>query len=212
MKRALKNFLNRYDLFAPFLLRREGGLYEEGWFRSYRQKAAVDRSGRPIPWLTYAAIHFLEERVNREMKVFEYGSGNSTLWWAERAGSVYACEHDRSWYEAMSGVVPANVTLRYLELNREGEYSREAARFSGAFDIVVVDGRERVNCIRQCGGALTPGGVVILDDSQDAEYAEGIRFLHDSGFRSITFEGLGPMTHLAKKTTIFYRPGNCLGI
>lgn len=212
MKEAIKALLNRFDLFAPFLLRREGGLFEEGWFRSYREKKPVSRDGRPIPWMTYAAIHFLEKRVHRAMNVFEYGSGNSTLWWAERVNSVYACEHDRTWYKSIKERTPSNVTLQQIDLDYGGEYAGEIGKYSKKFDIAVVDGRDRVNCIRNSLGALAEGGVIILDDSNVPDYEEGRQFLNAVGFREIAFEGIGPIMHTSKSTSVFYKSGNCLDI
>lgn len=40
-----------------------GYLRSSGWFKSIVEQAPVDGQGRPLPWLTYAAIHFLENRV-----------------------------------------------------------------------------------------------------------------------------------------------------
>ena len=212
MKEAIKAFLNRFDLFAPFLLRWEGALEKEGWFRSYRERASVNRDGRPIPWMTYAAIHFLEKRVDRSMKVFEYGAGNSTFWWAERVNSVLACEHDRDWYGMLLKRLPGNVTLVQIDLEYGGAYSGEIQKFSKKFDIVVVDGRDRVNCIRNTLNSLTERGVIILDDSNVTDYDEGRKFLHSTGFREITLEGMGPVMHTSKTTSIFYRSNNCLCI
>jgi len=212
VKEAIKAYLNRFDLFAPFLLRREGALAEEGWFRSYRERTPVDRDGRPIPWMTYAAIHFLEKRVDRSMKVFEYGSGNSTFWWAERVNSVHACEHDRDWYKLVLQGLPENVTLRQIDLEYGGAYSGEIRKFSKAFDIVVVDGRDRVNCIRNSLNSLSERGVIILDDSNLPDYDDGSKFLHVAGFREIALEGMGPVMHTSKTTSIFYQSDNCLGI
>ena len=212
MKEVVKKFLNRFDLFAPLLLRREGALAEEGWFRSYRERASIDLGGKPIPWMTYSAIHFLEKRVDRSMKVFEYGSGNSTFWWAERVNSVLACEHDRDWYELVLKSLPENVTLRQIDLEYGGAYTGEIMKFNNAFDIVIIDGRDRVNCIRNALNALSERGVIILDDSNDPEYDEGCKFLHAAGFREIALEGMGPVMHTSKITSIFYQSNNCLGI
>ena len=62
--KAVSNFL------ALCSLARGGScLRTVGWFRSWRERSAVDRDGKPIPWLTYAAIALLEARVRREMRL-----------------------------------------------------------------------------------------------------------------------------------------------
>src|SRR5215203_492131 len=52
-----------------------------------------------IPWFSYAAIDFLEKYIKREMTVCEYGSGGSTLFFAERAKSVYSIEDNAKWFD-----------------------------------------------------------------------------------------------------------------
>lgn len=75
-------------------------LATSGWLRSRRDKAAVDRSGQPLPWFTYPSVQFIATRIGRGLSVFEYGSGASTLWWAARVRTVVSCGklmHDRFW-------------------------------------------------------------------------------------------------------------------
>ncbi len=49
-----------------------------GHLQTVRSKAAIDRTGRPVPWYTYPAIEYLKQFDFAETSVFEYGSGNST--------------------------------------------------------------------------------------------------------------------------------------
>ena len=52
-----------------------------------------------IPWLTFPSINFLNKNINKQMTVFEYGSGGSTLFWSERIKQIISVEHDKKWYE-----------------------------------------------------------------------------------------------------------------
>lgn len=189
--------------------RARGFLREKGWFESYRAKMPL-QFGQPVPFYTYAAIEFLEPRIDRSLSVFEYGSGYSTLWWAARAKSVVACEHEAAWLERMRGMVPANVQLVHRELVANGDYSREATHHRA--DVIVVDGRDRVNCAKNCLPGLTERGVIIWDNSERERYREGQVFLKEHGFRRIDFGGYGPIDWWPWCTTVFYRDGNCLGI
>lgn len=65
--------------------------------RGYLTGNVTDGAGKPIPWYTYPAVDFLEKLVRPEWSVFEYGAGNSTLWWRERCKRVTSVEHDREW-------------------------------------------------------------------------------------------------------------------
>ncbi len=197
----------------PFLaLRRSGALKEDGWFKSVRAGVPIDRHGRPIPWITYAAINFLEKRIDAAMSVFEYGCGNSTLWWADRVRNVVSCEHDRAWYQRMRALIPANAELHHIDLEPGGRYAGKIAEYHQAFDIIVIDGRDRVNCGKNCLAALKNNGVIIWDDSDRGDYAEGYDHLLNNGYKRIDFEGMTPVRVDKRSTAIFYKSDNCLGI
>lgn len=183
-----------------------------GWFESFRAKQAIGRDGRPIPWITYPCLSFLEERVGTSMNVFEYGCGNSTLWWASRVQRVTSCEHNRSWYDEVKKTAPSNVELHHIPLERDGAYSRLVAKFHRKFDIIFIDGRDRVNCIKQSLNALSMNGVVILDNSDESEYNEALQFLLVNNYKFLHFRGPGPINFTVWCTTIFYKHGNCLEI
>lgn len=81
---------------GPLLLRvhPSSGLRRAGWFRSSRHRDSIDRSGVALPWWGYAAIQFIEERIRRDARALEFGSGNSTCWLAERVASIVTIEND----------------------------------------------------------------------------------------------------------------------
>jgi len=58
-----------------------------------------------IPWMTYRCIAFLEKIVMKDWKIFEYGSGGSTLFFAERCGELVSVEHDAEWGKAVHDAV-----------------------------------------------------------------------------------------------------------
>jgi tRNA A58 N-methylase Trm61 len=99
-----------------------------------------------------------------------------------------------------------------IDLVYGGEYSRAIQKFQNRFDVVVVDGRDRVNCVKNCLPALKPSGVVILDNSERPEYSEALTFLAVNGFKRIEFVGFYPIVNVKGETTIFYRSANRFGI
>lgn len=187
-------------------------LHSAGWFRSWAESMPVDLRGEPLPWYTYGAIAFLEPRLREDMATFEYGSGNSTLWWARRVSRVASCEHDPEWFARMAPHLPTNVTCELVPLGPEGDYSSRVARHLGEFDIVVIDGRDRVACARSAPEALKPDGVVVWDNSDRAQYSAGYDHLASLGFRRLDFWGMGPINAYGWCTSVFYRQSNCLGI
>jgi len=195
-----------------FRLKKGGYLETSGWLKSFSKGIPIDNNNNPIPWLTYSSIAFIDRKINKEMTIFEYGCGNSTLWWADRVGKVISCEHDREWYNTMKQRVPPNVELHYTELRYGGDYSRKVSEYIGIFDIVVIDGRDRINCSKNCMMSLKKTGVIIWDNSDRDCYKEGFNYLLNCGLKKIDFEGMGPVNPYSWTTTIFYKEDNCLGI
>lgn len=190
-----------------------GYLHKSGWLRSMEEKSAVDMDGNPIPWITYPALDFLTKRVSAEMSVFEYGSGNSTFWWSSRVKSLVSCEHDKEWYAEFSPKIPENTT--YMLRRAKGgssDYYMEISNYTDAFDILVIDGRDRVECIKHGLGSLHHDGVVVWDNSDREEYREGFELLRGNDFKSLDFWGMGALATRRWCTSIFYRRDNCLQI
>lgn len=214
----MKAILSPLSLFNPTKLRVvlslgiKGYLAEKGWFDAHQTKSAIDENGKPIAWVTYSFIDFIKERVNKQHDIFEFGSGNSTIFYAEMAKSVYSVEHDKDWFEKSSKIDLPNIKMIQCDLVRGGEYCKSAATTGKKFHIIIVDGRDRVNCCKQAIQSLTEDGVVVLDDSERAEYADALIFLKDNGFKHLPFTGMAPGVITSKRTSIFYKPNNCVDI
>ncbi|HIN85610.1 MAG TPA: hypothetical protein EYN06_03935 [Myxococcales bacterium] len=193
-------------------LSQHSGLQELGWFRSYRERIPVNNDGDPLPWFTYPAITFIEGRVNSSMKVFEYGSGFSTLWWSKRVAQVVSCEGDKEWHARMNENSPANSEVFYVDPEDGDAYARSSQRFEKHFDIGLIDGADRNRCARHIISALKDDGVIIWDNSDLDEFQEGYDHLISQGFKRIDFHGFGPINAYLWGTSIFYRPNNCMGI
>ncbi|MET0570851.1 MAG: FkbM family methyltransferase [Pedobacter agri] len=190
----------------------KGYLNSIGWFTAFDQQQAVDGNGKALPWVTYSFIDFIKERINNTQHIFEYGSGNSTIFYAEKAGSVTSVEHDKNWFDKVKGSSPANAEMIYCELQRDGEYSKKAALIGKKFDIIIVDGRDRVRCCKYSLEALSKNGVIVLDDSEREVYDPARIFLKEQGFKEISFSGISPGLFYEKATSVFYKADNCLGI
>jgi hypothetical protein len=191
--------------FLPYLV-------SKGWIESRRRQQPIDHEGRPIPWITYPALSFLEGRINPRMRVFEFGSGNSTLWWAERVQEVTAIEDNESWATRIGKLLPPNASVRHVPLVPGGEYHLQAQRSETSYDVIVIDGRDRVNCAMASIRTLTADGVIVWDNSERGRYASGLKSLENEGFRRIDFCGPAPMNDFESQTSIFYRTDNCLRI
>ncbi|HEY1009815.1 MAG TPA: FkbM family methyltransferase [Daejeonella sp.] len=190
----------------------KGYLTEIGWFKAFNTHSPVGSDGDPIPWVTYSFIDFIAERIKKEHTVFEFGSGNSTLYYAKRAKKVVSVEHDKDWFNKISSGKPANSDMVFCELQTNGDYSKMPASMGQKFDIIIVDGRDRVNCCYHSIPALGETGVVVLDDSERAKYNDARVFFQKEGFKELSFSGISPGLFYRKSTSVFYKSANCLGI
>ncbi len=190
----------------------KGYLSQIGWFKAFETKSAVGLNGEPIPWVTYSFIDFISDRIQKDHTVFEFGSGNSTLYYAKRAKKVVSVEHDEDWFTKITSSKAANSEMIFCELEKGGKYSKMPASMDEKFDIIIVDGRDRVNCCIESLSALSDRGVVVLDDSQVEKYAEAIKFFKNNGFKELSFSGISPGLFYRKSTSVFYKDFNCLGI
>jgi hypothetical protein len=187
-------------------------LYLTGWMQSLKERKPIDNNGNPIPWMNFPAVRLLEERLTHDLNLFEFGSGYSTLFYASRVRTVTSVEYDEKWFDVVKLKAPGNVKLMFKEKDIDGDYCRVIGSTEDQYDVVIVDGRDRVNCVKQSVSALSPRGVIVLDDSQRDKYQEGIEFAKRNGFRALNLEGLKATGAGIDRTTIFYREENCLDI
>lgn len=180
-----------------------GYLVETGWLKNFPNKSPIDKDGRPIPWTSYSFIPFINDHLTNEMDVFEFGSGNSTIYYAARAKHVYTIEHDKDWHDRLKNTLPSNTSLYYSELKEEYEQSIELPGIK--FDIIIVDGRRRNNCIKEAVNYIKKEGIIILDDSEREAYKEGVDFLLGKGYKKIDFWGISHRYFHNKATTIFFK-------
>ena len=132
-----------------------------------------------MPWFSYAAIDFLEEFVRPGMKICEYGSGGSTLFFAQRSRSVFSIENDPTWFEFVSKRLAEkriqNVTMQLHPFDFKNPEGFENSAYLNAipnesFDVIVVDGSEewkkiRPICFQKAETRVKAGGIIVVDDS-----------------------------------------------
>ncbi len=189
-------------------------LMEIGYIKSIEKGAPYSKDGAPIPWLTYSFLYFIEDRLKPDMSILEFGSGNSTLYWSKRVKTVESIEHDPNWYEKVKSMnLPKNANVSLKKVAEDGDYTKfSKTPYTPNFSIILVDGVERVSCLKNNYTLLEDNGVIVLDDSERKDYLTGINFLISKGFKKLDFWGLAPGVLNHKSTSIFYKGNNCLGL
>ena len=66
------------------------------------------------PWLTRAAIAWLEAHLRPEHRGFEWGSGTGTLWFARRSASLVSVEHARPGPPACAASSPQRASRTWI--------------------------------------------------------------------------------------------------
>lgn len=205
------------------------------WILSLRNKmngqnTFVDRR----PWLTYRAAKWLDSYLKPGMRVFEYGSGGSTVFFARRVKQVFSVEHNLQWYqlvaETLKELKMSNVTYVLKEpehVEREGDYSDPHFYASGIqnkfdqmsfveyvkvidnypdryFDLVLIDGRARPSCIMHALNKIKKMGIIVVDDSNRERYRAAQR-QYLSDYTCMRFSGVVPYSTHATETAIFVK-------
>lgn len=187
---------------------------------------------KAMPWIPFDAIDFIGTRSSGISRVFEYGSGGSTLFWMERGISCVSIEHDRHWYERMKKLVGNSplVDLRlaepelgcigagnpgvpsdYASSDASGvgknyrHYASQIDEFPEAsFDLVLIDGRARPSCIRHSASKVRLDGMLFVDNSNRPHYFEHTQVYLEE-FERRRFFGATPGVTFWSELTVFIK-------
>jgi len=175
---------------------------QSGNFRSLREQKAVDKHGEPLPWYTYPAIEFLKQLDFTNKDIFEYGTGNSTLFWSRRAKKVVSVESDEVWFDKVQAAALNTRNVSILYRSEKNAYVNEIKEHPG-FDVIVIDGLHRLECARASAGALRDGGLIILDNSDVCP--SSAQYLRQRDLIQVDMIGLGPGIAAIWATSLFFR-------
>jgi predicted O-methyltransferase YrrM len=167
-----------------------------------------------LPWFSYAVIDFLKSYLRTEMRVFEFGSGGSTLFFAQHSKSVTSVEDNAHWCELVAVKLARrrikNVDLRYVPVAFTNEQEFMASDYLNAvrqsvIDVIVVDGTEwtanvRPICFHAAEKQVAPSGIIVVDDSwryRELRQANRAR-------RVEVFESVGPARFGVTSTDVYF--------
>jgi len=189
-----------------YRLQRETEQLSEDWISG---RKAI-REG--IPWIVPGAFAFLQQSVSSNWRVFEWGSGGSTLWFAANCAEIVSVESDPEWKRKVETLLAERALeerATIIHLTRETpEYHLQISIFPDSyFDLVYVDGvrEERNACIDAALRKIRPGGWLMVDNTNWA--AEYPALLNISRWDCFEFEAL-PFEWLGQSSewkTAFYR-------
>lgn len=187
-----------------------------------------DLAAMDVAWWSYPAMERVEKFLadRPEARVFEFGAGASTVWLSRRAGAVTSVEHDTAFVGYVRDLVDGipNVTLHAVAPTpasedttvRSGRHGHRHLDFgdyvgtidtvgaeAGPFDLVVVDGRARVEAFQRALDHLAPGGLVVFDNIKRKRYWDVLTVM--PGLRIELCKGATPALPYPTTTGLIWR-------
>ncbi len=181
---------------------RTHALSQLDWMASRHRSESRNFLG-PIPWWSYACTHFLDQVVPIEATVLEIGGGASSLWWLERGNRVTTFESNQKWAVQIKAQTNSFGDRHNLHIFEKPE---EISQFLEGqfFDVTINDGSvDRNVCSQILMNHQKTDGLMVWDNSDRAEYSNGLDELKLNGWKPLDFFGLGPINAFASQTTIF---------
>jgi hypothetical protein len=199
------------------------------WYRCLQP--GITPLNRELPWISFAAIRFLQGYIRSYMHVFEYGSGGSTLFFARHAQEVISVEHDKIWGQALMRelsryrytnyqirCIPADSRLTHTEgnlsnpldyLSSDGciyyNYAISITDYpENSFDIILIDGRARPSCFMLALARVKTGGIIVWDNTDRQHYFPAMR-LAGKNFIMKDFPGSTCCAPFFTRTSIWIR-------
>lgn len=178
--------------------------FDYGQYKTIKNWNCIDNRNNEIPWYTYPAIEYFNNIDFSEKSIFEYGSGNSSKYWSNKAKKVTSIEDNKEWYEKVKKNINKNQEL--LLKNDDSEYENSISFLNEKFDVIIIDGIRRVECSQIIEKFLrvdaSEGYMVILDNSD--WYKETSKYFRDKlNLIEIDFHGFGPINSYTWTTSIF---------
>lgn len=165
-----------------------------------------------LPWWSYRAIEYVDKIVQGK-RIFEYGTGGSTLRFSKKANYIVAVEDDEKWVSIIKDRLDksniSNVNISYCPFDFHNPKNFEKSDYlrmvdSGNFDIIIIDGqdwtfRERIKCFRYVESRMQSGQFIIVDDFWRYEELSNS---HNAKNLNI-LESVGPCRYGVTSTAVF---------
>ena len=167
------------------------------------------------PWISYDAAAELARRIGPATRALEFGSGMSTLWLAQRVGLLVSVEDHAGWHALVSRKLGAAVEkVEYRLATKREDYL--AAADGREFDLILVDGKWRGDCVAVGLEHIAPGGILYLDNADHGaggsagDVPQGVALMEEAartnGWRLTRFTDFAPTSFFAQAALMLERP------
>lgn len=184
----------------------------EGW------RHINEETGELYPWYVKPALELLDSMDLKDKIVYEYGVGDSSLWWAKRCKKLYGVESNPYWANIVNKKIGDIATIRcnpnFIKYTEDFKaidtkdpelYINDILKHKVKFDIVIIDGLDREECVEPAISCMKSNSVLIYDNwmqpSVTVQSEETQKRLLAYEHKIFSQEG-----HDDWKTAIFYIP------
>ena len=172
---------------------------EFGFLESSRSSIPVDGYGNVMPLYSYPCYEYIRSMDWKNANIFEFGCGYSSIWWDNVDANVYGVDSNDEWINKIQSSVNGHLNI---ELANDGEeYTTSIYRHNLKYDVIVIDGMYRYDCVEPSLDCLANDGMVILDNSE--WHTNTKELLDNSDLMPVHFHGMKPI-HVDIETTSCY--------
>lgn len=140
-------------------------------------------------WMTENEQNFLRKNLNSTQRVLEWGCGTSTIDISNIVNEVHSIEHNEDWYNKIKQELlnKTNVFLylyqpdkTYVEGGHCGTYEQFKTYTTepiklGKFDLILIDGRARIECSRICEKVSHGETLIFVHDYRGRFHSENYK-------------------------------------
>ena len=168
---------------------------EYGFLESSKRNIPVNDKNEVMPMYTYPCYEWINSIDWTNSKVFEYGTGYSTIWWQNKNVDYHAVEDNKQWYD----MIKDKTNINY----KPGlhKYIQSIYDYNYKFDVIVIDGVFRFDCIKPALDKIKNDGIIIVDNTD--WHRNSKEELDKSDLIPIHFHGFKPL-HVDSETTSCY--------
>ena len=133
-----------------------------------------------IPYMTGDEIVHMMKYIDRETSLLEIGGGGSTIFLSKFVRRLVTVEHNKEYSKKLFnilGTIRDNWTLHIVEPNfpqqhpfepaKPGQFDKyidHISKIDEIFDVILIDGRDRVRSVHASLSKLKIGGYMIIHD------------------------------------------------
>ena len=161
-----------------------------------------------MPDIAEPALTWINQHIEPTDTLFEWGSGGSTFWFADRVKQVYSVEHQLALfiyvkshflyegYHNINMIYASEDTYpnaKYVDAFDDVSYRKYCETIhnypSKSFDWVIINGKSRGACLELAVSSVKHGGVILINDTNKLENGAAVNNYRNKALEIFEFKG-----------------------